>query len=84
MSLVSPRPNVQRDVALYTERERHLLDLRSGTTDFASIVFSDEGNILTGSDDPDLKSNQVIRPWKSRLGLFYIENWSVILDWKIV
>ncbi len=84
MSLVGPRPNVQRDVALYTERERHLLDIRPGITDFASIVFSDEGNVLAGSEDPDLKYNQVIRPWKSRLGLFYIENRSMILDWQII
>jgi lipopolysaccharide/colanic/teichoic acid biosynthesis glycosyltransferase len=84
MSLVGPRPNVQRDVALYTEEEQHLLDVRPGITDFASIVFSDEGQILAGSSDPDLKYNQVIRPWKSRFGLFYINNRSFILDMQII
>src|SRR5215213_3935979 len=73
MSLVGPRPNVERDTALYTTEERRLLSIRPGITDLASIVFADEGDILEGSDNPDLKYNQVIRPWKSRLGLLYVD-----------
>lgn len=84
MSLVGPRPNVERDVQLYTEVERQLLDVPPGITDFASIVFADEGNILEGSPDPDLHYNQVIRPWKSRLGLHYIATRSVWLDLRLV
>ncbi len=84
MSLVGPRPNVERDVNLYTDEERHLLDVRPGITDLSSIVFADEGEILSGSDNPDLKYNQIIRPWKSRLGLFYIQNQSFFLDMKII
>ena len=57
-----------------------LLTVRPGITDFSSIVFSDEGKILSGSENPDLKYNQVIRPWKSRLGLFYIEKSGLFLD----
>ena len=84
MSLVGPRPNVLREVALYTEEERHLLDVRPGITDLASIVFSDEGDILAGSNDPDLKYNQIIRPWKSRLGLLYVRNRNFLLDLQII
>jgi len=84
MSLVGPRPQVQQDVDLYTEKERHLLDALPGITDLASIVFSDEGDILSGSDDQDLKYNQVIRPWKSRLGLLYIQKRSLLLDLYII
>jgi lipopolysaccharide/colanic/teichoic acid biosynthesis glycosyltransferase len=84
MSLVGPRPNVIREVSLYTEEEKHLLDLRPGITDLASIVFSDEGDILAGSENPDLEYNQIIRPWKSRLGLLYIENRNVLLDLYII
>lgn len=84
MSLVGPRPNVTRDVDLYTREERRLLSVKPGITDFSSIVFADEGSILDGSPDPDLKYNQVIRPWKSRLGLLYIANSSVFLDIKII
>ncbi|NOY52490.1 MAG: sugar transferase [Deltaproteobacteria bacterium] len=84
MSFVGPRPNVEREVALYTEEERHLLDVRPGITDPASIVFSDEGEILAGSDDPDLKYNQVIRPWKSRLSLLYVRNGNSWIDLKLI
>lgn len=84
MSLVGPRPNVLREVAIYTEQERHLLDVRPGITDYSSIVFSDEGDILAGSDDPDLKYNQVIRPWKSRLGLLYVGKNSFFIDIRII
>lgn len=84
MSLVGPRPNVEREVRLYTEEEKHLLDVRPGITDLASIVFSDEGDILEGSDNPDLKYNQVIRPWKSRLGLLYVKKRTFLLDLQII
>jgi lipopolysaccharide/colanic/teichoic acid biosynthesis glycosyltransferase len=84
MSMVGPRPNVERETCLYTDEERHLLDVRPGITDFASIVFSDEGDILAGSDDPDLKYNQVIRPWKSRLGLLYVRNRTLWIDLRII
>jgi lipopolysaccharide/colanic/teichoic acid biosynthesis glycosyltransferase len=84
MSLVGPRPQVMRDVALYTEEEYHLFDVRPGITDFASIVFSDEGDILRGSENPDLRYNQVIRPWKSRLGIFYTRHSSLVVDVQII
>lgn len=84
MSLVGPRPNVEREVNLYTETERGLLKVRPGITDISSIVFADEGEILKDSKDPDLDYNQLIRPWKSRLGLLYIEHQSLGLDLKII
>jgi lipopolysaccharide/colanic/teichoic acid biosynthesis glycosyltransferase len=80
MSLVGPRPNVKQETSDYTAEERHLLDVRPGITDFSSIVFSDEGEVLRGSADPDLDYRQRIRPWKSRLGLIYIRHASVFLD----
>lgn len=84
MSLVGPRPQVPRDVAIYTEVERKLLTVKPGITDIASIVFSDEGDILKESKNPDLDYNQLIRPWKSRLGLLYIDNMSFLLDIKLI
>ena len=80
MSLVGPRPNVKRETDLYTSVERHLLEVKPGITDFASIVFSDEGDVLKDQDDPDIAYNQLIRPGKSRLGLFYIEHRSLGID----
>ncbi len=85
MSLVGPRPNVERETVLYTPDERRLLSVRPGITDLASIVFADEGDILRGTPDPDLAYNQVIRPWKSRLGLLYVDRaGSVGLDLRII
>ena len=83
MSLVGPRPNVKRETDLYTYEEKRLLSVRPGITDFASIVFADEGEVLAGKLDPDLAYNQLIRPYKSRLGLFYIEQKSVFLDMEL-
>jgi len=84
MSFVGPRPNVKRETDLYTQEEKHLLSVKPGITDFASIVFSDEGEILKNSMDPDLDYNQLIRPWKSRLGLFYIDNKNYFSDIFII
>lgn len=84
MSLVGPRPNVKRDTDLYTDVEKGLLLAQPGITDMASIVFADEGEILKGSEDPDLKYNQVIRPWKSRLALLGIEKSSLGFDMKLI
>lgn len=84
MSFVGPRPNVQRDVSLYTKEEEKLLTVKPGITDFSSIVFSDEGDILSGSSDPDLLYNQIIRPYKSRLGLHYISVRNLLMDLKLI
>jgi lipopolysaccharide/colanic/teichoic acid biosynthesis glycosyltransferase len=84
MSLVGPRPNVKRETDLYTEEETRLLSLTPGITDFSSIVFSDEGEILKDKTDPDIAYNQLIRPWKSRLGLFYVDRSNFWLDVRLV
>lgn len=80
MSLVGPRPQALPDASLYTWQERRLFSVRPGITDPASIVFSDEGEILKGSEDPDLLYNQIIRPWKGRLALAYLDRRSFGID----
>jgi len=84
MSLVGPRPNVKRETDLYTNVEKELLTVRPGITDFSSIVFSDENDILKDSKDPDIDYNQLIRPWKSRLSLLYVKHQSFLLDCALV
>lgn len=84
MSMVGPRPNVKRETDLYTPLEKKLLDVKPGITDISSIVFSDEGDILKDQPDPDIAYNQLIRPGKSLLGLFYIEHRSLLLDLRLV
>lgn len=84
MSLVGPRPNVKRETDLYTPEEKRLLSVRPGITDLASIIFSDEGDILEGTKDPDIAYNQLIRPGKGYLGLYYIDKRSVLLDLQVM
>ena len=84
MSLVGPRPNVEREVKLYSTEEQKLLSVLPGITDFASIVFSDEGEILRDKMDPDLAYHQLIRPGKSALGLFYVANRSLLVDIELI
>ena len=80
MSLIGPRPNVKREVELYSDEEKKLLSVRPGVSDFASIVFADEGEILKNCPDPDIGYNQLIRPWKSILGIIYVENHNILMD----
>ena len=85
MSVVGPRPQVRAGgVDDYTPQEMRLLTVRPGITDLSSIVFSDEGDILAGAADADARYNAVIRPWKSRLGLLYIDRRSLWLDLRII
>ncbi|MGV1004095.1 MAG: sugar transferase [Candidatus Nanopelagicales bacterium] len=84
MSIVGPRPQLAFEVASYSAEERRLLDVRPGISDLASVVFADEGEILACESDPDLAYEQLIRPWKSRLGLFYVDHGSVWMDVMII
>lgn len=84
MSFVGPRPQVEWATKLYSEDEKILLTVPPGITDFASVVFADEGEILKSSRDPDKDYLELIAPWKNRLALFYIQNANVILNLKII
>jgi lipopolysaccharide/colanic/teichoic acid biosynthesis glycosyltransferase len=83
MTLVGPRPQVEWDVARYTARERHLLDVRPGITDWASIAFRNEGDIIAG-DDPDRAYDELVRPRKIELGLAYVEHRGFGTDLRIL
>ncbi len=72
MSFVGPRPQVQEEVAGYTPEERELLSVRPGITDWSSLRFHNEGEILAGHPDPDRAYAELIRPEKMRLGLEYV------------
>jgi lipopolysaccharide/colanic/teichoic acid biosynthesis glycosyltransferase len=84
MSVVGPRPNVPSGVAVYTDEELKLLDVRPGVTDLASIVFADEGDILHGHPDPDAAYDVLIRPAKSRLGLLCAQQTGVGVYVRII
>ncbi len=84
MSLVGPRPNTMNEVATYSAEEMGLLAVRPGITDFSSIVFSDEGEILKDSADPDADYERLIRPWKGQLGLIYSQSPSLLLNLQLI
>jgi len=84
MSLVGPRPEVLDEVRHYTPRELQLLSVKPGITDWASIKFRNEDEILRGSSDPHLAYHEKIRPDKVRLGLEYVEKRSLLVDFKIL
>ena len=84
MSLVGPRPQVKQYVDAYTPEERLLLSVKPGITDWASIRYRNEGEILKGSDDPERTYMEKIHPGKIRLGLEYVRRQSVWTDVKIL
>lgn len=84
MSMVGPRPQVPWAVAGYSETEREILKLRPGITDYASLRFHNEGEILRGSSDPDATYMEKIHPEKMRLALRYAREQSFLLDCKIL
>jgi len=84
MSLVGPRPQVQWAVDLYTPEEREVLKVRPGITDYASLRFSNEAEILKGSADPDKDYLEKIHPEKMRLALEYVKTRSFLVDLRII
>lgn len=84
MSLVGPRPEVQKYVNLYSSEEKAILSVRPGITDWASIWNSNEAAVLEGSRDPEKTYEELIRPTKLALQLLYIRNHSLLMDLKII
>lgn len=84
MSFVGPRPQVLWAVELYNDEEKKLLSVRPGITDYASIKFKNEAEILKGSADPDKDYLEKIAPEKLRLSLEYMKNQSLWLDIKLI
>ena len=84
MSFVGPRPQVRWAVDLYTPEERQLLTVRPGITDWASLVYRNEGAILKGSSDPDKDYLEKIAPGKILLGLEYVRRHTALIDCKVI
>lgn len=86
MSIVGPRPEVQKFVDMYTEEEKAILNLRPGITDWASIKFHNEGEIIeaSGIEDADEAYARLIRPEKLRLQLKYVREHNLWIDIKII
>jgi lipopolysaccharide/colanic/teichoic acid biosynthesis glycosyltransferase len=84
MSLVGPRPEVQHYVDMYSPAEREILSVKPGITDWASIKYRNEAEILRGAADPEQAYMERIRPGKIALGLEYVHRQSVWVDVALI
>ena len=84
MSLVGPRPEVKKYVDLYTQEQRKVLSIRPGITDWASIYYRNENEILGKSTDPEKDYIEKVMPDKLNYNLSYIQNYGVVEYFKII
>jgi lipopolysaccharide/colanic/teichoic acid biosynthesis glycosyltransferase len=84
MSLVGPRPEVRKYVDLYTAEQLHVLDVKPGITDLASIMYRNENEILEKSENPDEYYVKVIMQDKLKINLEYISNHSFWYDLSLI
>lgn len=84
MSLVGPRPEVTWKVEHYSPEEMIIFEVRPGITDWASIWNADEGGILEGAPDADAVYEEVIRPTKVKLQIYYCNTRSFLVDLKLI
>ncbi len=84
MSLVGPRPEVRKYVALYDESQLKVLTIKPGITDEASIAFRNENEILAKSTNPELTYIQEIMPDKIKFNYIYLENQTILNYFKII
>ncbi|MBR5782434.1 MAG: sugar transferase [Bacteroidales bacterium] len=84
MSLVGPRPEVRHYVNYWTEEQMHVLDVRPGITDPASIKYRNENELLEGAEDPEKYYIETIMQEKIKLYLEYVEKSSFFYDMKII
>ena len=80
MSLVGPRPEVRKYVDLYTPEQMHVLDIRPGITDLASIRYRNENELLEQVDDPEQYYVDEIMQDKLRINLEYVAHHSFATD----
>ncbi len=84
MSLVGPRPEVRKYVEMYTEEQMHVLDVRPGITDLASIRYRNENELLEKVENPDKYYVEVIMQDKLSINLEYVEKCSFWFDVELI
>ncbi len=84
MSLVGPRPEVPKYVEMYTLEQKEILKVKPGITDFASIEYSNENEILAQSNDPEKIYIEEVMPAKLKLNKKYIDTMSLKTDIKLI
>ena len=84
MSFVGPRPEVQKYVDMYTPYQRQVLLVRPGITDYASIAYRNENDMLAGAEDPERMYIDVIMPDKIELNMKYLREISPLADIRLI
>ena len=84
MSIVGPRPEVEEYVNLYSEKELKILDVKPGITDYASLEYFRENELLAKSKDPEKTYINEIMPNKIALNYKYLKNPTLLHDFKII
>lgn len=84
MSFVGPRPEVRKYVALYTPEQSAVLSVRPGLTDYASLAYINENEVLSAYPDPEKAYIEQVMPEKLQLNLKYIKEKGMITDLKII
>ena len=84
MSIVGPRPEVEYYVEMYSNEQRKVLSVKPGITDWASIKYIKENELLAGSAHPEKLYIEVVMPDKLKINSEYIDNGSFLLDLKII
>lgn len=84
MSFVGPRPEVRRYVDLYTAEQLHVLDVRPGITDRASVKYRNENDLLAMAEDPEEYYVRVIMPDKLAMNLDYVAHHTFWSDMQII
>jgi len=84
MSIVGPRPEVRKYVELYTKEQLNVLSVKPGLTDYASLEYINESEILGNSEDPNQTYIDEIMPLKLKLNLKYISKISFITDLSLI
>ena len=84
MSFVGPRPEVPKYVNLYTPYQRQVLLVRPGITDYASIAYRNENDMLEGAEDPERMYIDVIMPDKIELNMKYLREISPVADIRLI
>ena len=84
MSFVGPRPEVNKYVNLYTKEQQRVLSIKPGITDWASIQYYNENELLSGADNPEELYVKKIIPSKIRRNLDYIDHHNLWIDIKII
>ena len=84
MSFVGPRPEVPKYVDMYTPYQKQVLLVRPGITDYASIAYRNENDLLDGAEDPEKMYIETIMPDKIELNMKYLREISPIADIRLI